>query len=103
MFINNAIEREVRSIKESESHNAHSIRNMLARKFFKNRQHRKIEFGLGICVETWYDRKTRNWITEAKDAYGHELASTLISGDGNDAAVSHIWTLNKAINGFEAV
>jgi hypothetical protein len=40
-------------------------------------------------VETWFDRKSRNWITQTKDAAGNSDGRDLICGDITTAATNH--------------
>lgn len=40
-------------------------------------------------VETWWDRQSRNWITQTKDARGFQVGENLICGDIMTAATNH--------------
>lgn len=35
-------------------------------------------------IESWYDRKTKNYITQAKDDEGNQIGEALISGNKED-------------------
>ena len=39
----------------------------------------------GHTVERWYDRLSRNWIVQYKDADGHQLGDAGIVGNKHDA------------------
>jgi len=43
----------------------------------------KVEGGL---VETWYDKPTRSWVSQIKDANGNQIGSAEYTGSGRDSA-----------------
>jgi hypothetical protein len=40
-------------------------------------------------VDTWYDRGTRSWVTQVKDAEGNQIADALYAGNAPDARADH--------------
>ena len=46
-------------------------------------------------VETWYDRQTRNWITQHKDAQGFQIGDARIAGEKLGAALNHAAALRE--------
>lgn len=48
----------------------------------------------GLCVETWFDRASRNHITQIKDAEGNQIGSAFYAGNKNSAVFNH----NEAID-----
>lgn len=52
----------------------------------------------GHSVETWYDRRTRNWTTYRKDATGWQVGPAEYAGDRLGAAILHTWALSHLFN-----
>lgn len=46
-------------------------------------------FPNGFTVETWYDRRSRNWITQTKDAEGNQVGEASFGGDQITARLNH--------------
>lgn len=42
-----------------------------------------------LLVDTWYDRTSRNWITQIKDAEGNQVGSALFAGNRSSAIINH--------------
>lgn len=40
-------------------------------------------------VETWYDRRSRNWITQTKDAAGNQISDATYTGNRISANLAH--------------
>ena len=40
-------------------------------------------------VETWYDRRSRLWITQLKDAEGNQIDGASFSGNKAGAEINH--------------
>lgn len=43
----------------------------------------------GYTIYTWYDRQSRNWITQYRDAEGNQIGNALFSGNTKDANTTH--------------
>ena len=46
-------------------------------------------FPNGFTVETWYDRSSRNWITQTKDAEHNQIGDATYSGNQLSARFAH--------------
>lgn len=55
----------------------------------------KLKSGLGF-VETWYDKVTRNWVTQIKDNAGNQVGDAEYSGDTKSSEVAHEWAVFDA-------
>ncbi len=42
-----------------------------------------------FTVETWFDRSSRNWITQIKDLDGNQVGDAMFAGRRDSAAVNH--------------
>jgi hypothetical protein len=42
-----------------------------------------------FTVETWFDRSSRNWITQIKDLDGNQVGDALFAGRRDSAVVNH--------------
>ena len=40
-------------------------------------------------VETWWDKTSRNWVTQIKDAEGNQIGSALFAGNKSCAKHNH--------------
>lgn len=40
-------------------------------------------------IETWYDRKSRNWITQHKDSNRNQIGNASFSGNKQLANITH--------------
>lgn len=69
-------------------------RNKLANALFKAASRRKVSRA-GITVETWWDKRSKNWIT---DVTGRNAD---FSGNILDAAVAHLWALYAILDQCE--
>ena len=49
----------------------------------------------GTEVETWYDRRSRNWITVRKDKSGNQIGDADFAGNSKTAAFNHKAAINK--------
>lgn len=49
----------------------------------------KTQLDNGITVDTWYDRQSRNWVTQTFDADGNQIADAEYSGDRKSAQIDH--------------
>lgn len=47
------------------------------------------DFGSSRHVETWWDRQSRNWITQTKDSRRIEVEDAIYSGDVLGAGTAH--------------
>lgn len=45
-------------------------------------------------VETWYDRKTRSYVTVRKNALGDQVGDASYDGDRESAKLAHRWMVN---------
>ena len=43
----------------------------------------------GLSVETWYDRASRNYLTQIKDPEGNQIGSAFWAGNKTTAAFNH--------------
>lgn len=41
-----------------------------------------------MTITTWYDRHTRQWVTQAKDAQGNQIGGAIYSGTKADAKLA---------------
>lgn len=74
-------------------------RNRLAAELFASRVNRLvIDPVTGFSVETWWDRYSRNWVTQTKDAEGNQVGSADYSGEKLGAAIAHLWALSRLFN-----
>jgi hypothetical protein len=46
-------------------------------------------FQNGYTIETWYDRKTRNWISQVLNENHYQLGNAEFSGNKKDANETH--------------
>jgi len=42
-----------------------------------------------LTVETWYDRTSRNWITQIKNAEGNQIGSAFFAHKRSSAIINH--------------
>lgn len=68
-------------------------RNLVARVLFSYAAYRTILGADGSTVETWFDRQSKNYVTQTKDAAGNEMVAANYTGHKHDAAVAHVWAL----------
>lgn len=55
----------------------------------------------GGTVETWYDRQTRNWVTQLKDTKGNQVGDAAFSGTKLEAfEVDHLDKMGEANTRF---
>jgi len=52
----------------------------------------------GSSVETWWDRYSRNWVTQTKDAEGNQVGHADYTGERLGAAIAHVWALSRLFN-----
>lgn len=83
-----------RRARECESQGDRAQRNAIASDIFKAKSRRKIAHA-GLEVETWYDRKSGNWITTTNNE------SAECTGNIMSAAVSHLWALYAILDRCE--
>lgn len=50
----------------------------------------------GWRVETWWDRRSRNWITQLKDENGYQVGHAGFSGNKDGAELEHDHMVNEA-------
>lgn len=43
----------------------------------------------GYTIYTWYDRQSRNWITQYRDAEGNQIGNAEFSGNRTNANTLH--------------
>ena len=55
-------------------------------------------FENGHIIDTWYDRKTRNWITQLRDSNDYQVGDAIFSGNKKDATISHKDMIANTIN-----
>lgn len=48
----------------------------------------------GTEVETWYDRRSRNWITVHKDKIGNQIGDADFASNSKTASVNHKAAVN---------
>jgi len=73
------------------------LRNMYARAFFIP-ENRSVQIG-DKRVDTWWDRSSRNFITMTLDLQGHQIGDCDTTGNSNDAAVAHMWAIQRLRKG----
>jgi hypothetical protein len=56
---------------------------------FRNFRARNVAQDLEYNVETWYDKRSRNWITQIKDFGGGQIGDAQFAGDAGGAALNH--------------
>lgn len=74
-------------------------RNIRMDRFFATKSNRKMVVGLRI-VETWWDNRSKNWITQTTIAStGFDIPDVPADYTGNksDAACSHVWAVQAAV------
>lgn len=75
-------------------------RNEIAQTIFANRDNRKVTIGSAV-VETWYNRDEQLYVTQTVTADGSDVPADF-TGHRDDAAVAHLWALDRAIKLFVA-
>lgn len=70
-------------------------RNAIALQLFKNSKNRTIRAENGDSVETYFDRKTKNFVTITKDSEQNQIGDADYNGHINSAAVAHLWALYR--------
>lgn len=73
-------------------------RNDVAQTIFADRNNRKVTIGSAV-VETWYNRDDQLYVTEIVTSDG-SYGSSDCTGHKDDAAVAHLWALDRAIKLF---
>ena len=91
-----ALRNELLKAKQAETLRMITDRNTVMQNIFNFRRNRKIVFN-GKGIETWWDRRSRNWVTYMLDSNGDYDGgdSLYYSGNQGDAAVAHSWALCK--------
>ena len=51
----------------------------------------------GYTVDTWWDRQSRNWITQILDSEGNQQGEALFSGTRKDAEHDHKVAIQMAL------
>jgi len=74
-------------------------RNEIAQTIFADRNNRKVTIGSAV-VETWYNRDEQLYVTQTVTADGSDESDC--TGHKDDAAVAHLWALDRAIKLFVA-
>lgn len=49
-------------------------------------------------VETWYDRHTRNWVTQTKDLNLNQVGDATYTGNKHGAFTAHRWTIDSILH-----
>lgn len=94
----------IQSALEAEKRGDLDTRNARAVALF-TRKNREVSFD-GFKVRTWWDRYSRNYITEtftaedfeARDVETGEFIESHYTGHADDAAVAHLWALACLFN-----
>lgn len=76
-------------------------RNRIARLVFSNPKWRWVALWETGTVRTWWDPRTRNYITAIRGEMGEELGQDFedeCSDCSDSAAIRHLWFLNHLIN-----
>lgn len=81
------------AIQEAEARHDLDARNGLAAALFNQKGLRNFKTQEGR-VETWWDRKSRNWVTQWFDLKDHQVDSDY-SGEKLGASLSHAWMLMR--------
>jgi len=71
-------------------------RNALALEGFKCLDFREFKYSsnfqavpVDLAVETWWDTRSKNWITQVTDSSGNQLGEALYAGNAGSAALNH--------------
>ena len=75
-------------------------RNRIAKRLFNRRDCRTVE-AAGRSVETWWDKQSRNFITETKDAEGNPIGDATLTGEKLGGAIAHLWALASLLQHAE--
>jgi hypothetical protein len=74
-------------------------RNSEASAIFDKRYWRKGFITATRGVETWWDYRSRNFITQVVDVNGCEVEPANYTGNKSDAAIAHFWALSRCLKG----
>ena len=57
----------------------------------------KTELVNGFAVETWWDRQSRNWITQILDSEGNQQGDAMFSSNRESARFTHQVAISDAL------